>query len=88
MLEAVVGTRFLVCYADYDGERETVAAADINCEEAWLLYEYSPYFVPPPPPEREDAGTDAPLSSNAEWREQRRAARDALEHGGGGGGGA
>jgi hypothetical protein len=78
-LDAVVGKRYLVTYPEY-GESETVDPADINCDEAWLLYEYSPGFVPPQSvdDDGEEEAEDA-LPSNAEWRKQRRAAREALE---------
>eukprot|EP01052_Picozoa_sp_SAG31_P044992 SAG31_NODE_8051_length_1532_cov_14.647592_1_plen_251_part_10 len=85
-LDGVVGTRFLVTYTEY-GEAETVAPADINCDEAWLLYEYSPGFVPPSilnidhdncEGDGDHTGGALP-SSNAEWRQSRQPVRDALE---------
>ena len=40
-LQTAVGGQYLVNYTEYD-EQELVDLTDVNVEEAWLIYEYSP----------------------------------------------
>jgi hypothetical protein len=47
LLTSVGGNQYLVSYPEYGGEQELLGLNELNVDEAWLVYEYSPSYIEP-----------------------------------------